>query len=379
MSQITLKSISQVYRRKNGSDLTAVRDLNLQVADHEFLVLTGPVGCGKSSVVRMIAGLEAASAGDIFIGDRRINDLPPKDRDVALVPGSYVPYPLMSVEDNIAFGLKRRKFPEAEIKKRVQAAAEILGLKELLQRKPETLSVEQRQRLAIARAVALQPKVFLFDEPISGLDGDARTRLRNEIAKLHQRVQGTMIYVTRDPVEAMALGGRIAVMNDGTIQQEGPAANLYHEPANSLVARLLGAPPMNLVPGTLKLERDSVRFSEAGEGTIEVSLPASDFPSAQDFVGQPVLLGIRSEDIEVTPPVAGTAKLPGAFPALVDLVEPVGSEALIYVQTGANTLICRGRREMEGREAGLRIHCQIDLKKAHLFDPVSTRRLGPSA
>jgi multiple sugar transport system ATP-binding protein len=241
------------------------------------------------------------------------------------------------------------------------------------------LSAEQRQRLAIARAVALQPKVFLFDELLSGLDGDSRTRLRTEIAKLHPRLQATMIYVTRDPVEAMAVAGRIAVMNDGTIQQEGPAAALYHEPANSFVARFLGAPPMNLVPGTLKLERDSLRFSEAGEGTIEVSLPASDFPGTQDFIGQPVLLGIRPEDIEVTQPVPGAAKHPGAFPALVELVEPMGSEALIYVQTGANTLVCRSRREIEGREAGRRVHCEIDLKKAHLFDPVSTRRLGPTA
>jgi multiple sugar transport system ATP-binding protein len=379
MAQIILKSVSQVYRRKDGSDLTAVRALNLQVEDHEFLVLTGPAGSGKSSVVRMIAGLETASAGDVFIGDRRINHLPPRDRDVALVAGSYVPYPLMSVEENIAFGLKRRKFPETEIKKRVQAAAEILGLTEVLQRKPQTLSAEQRQRLAIARAVALQPKVFLFDEPMAGLDGDARTRLRNEIAKLHQRLQLTMIYVTRDPVEAMALGERIAVMNDGTIQHEGPAGTLYHEPSNCFVARFLGVPPMNLVPGTLKLERDSLRFSEAGEGTIEVSLPAYDFPGAQDFIGQPVLLGIRSENIEVRQAVPGTAKLSDAFPALIDLVEPVGSEALIYVQTGANTLICRGRLEMEGREAGRRVLCQMDLKKAHLFDPVSTRRLGPSA
>ncbi|MEY2564410.1 MAG: multiple sugar transport system ATP-binding protein [Verrucomicrobiota bacterium] len=379
MAQITLKSIAKSYRQKSGSDRAAVRDLNLQVEDHEFLVLTGPARSGKSTLVRLIAGLEAASAGDILIGERRVNDLPPKDRDVALVTGNYVPYPLMSVEQNMAFGLKRRKFPDSEIKKRVQAAAEILGLEELLQRKPAPLSPEQRQRLAIARAVALQPKVFLFDEPTSGLDGDSRGGLRNEMLKLHQRVQATMIYVTRDRGEGMALGGRIAVMNEGTIQQEGPASKLYHEPATSFVAGFLGAPGMNLVPGTLKLERDSLRFSEAGEGTIELSLPASDFPGAQDFIGAPVVLGIRPEDMEVVESTAGSAKLPGAFAALVDLIEPTGSETLVYLKTGANTLVCRSRQNLDNREAGRRIHCQMDIKKTHLFDPVSTRRLGPSA
>jgi multiple sugar transport system ATP-binding protein len=379
MAQVNLKAVSKVYPHKNGTDLVAVGDLNLEISDHEFVVLTGPAGCGKSSVVRMIAGLEEVSKGEIFIGDRRSNDVPPKDRDIALVPQSYVPYPLMSVHDNLAFGLKRRKFSEAEITKRVKAAAEILGLEELLERKPDELSSEQRQRVAVARAVALQPKAFLFDEPLSSLDPDARVRMRNEIAKLHQRLQVTTIYATHDPVEAMALGDRIVVMSNGTVQQAGTAPVLYREPANAFVARFLGDPPMNLVEGTLRQDRDSFLFSENGEGTIAVRLPSSEFSGVREFVGQPVLLGIRPEDIRVAQHPKAPEKYSGAFPAIVDLVEPLGSNTLIYLQTGAHTLICRSRRGADAHESGHRSQFQIELEKAHLFDPASTRRIGPGA
>lgn len=376
MAQVTLKAVSKIYPRKNATDLTAVSDLNLEIEDHEFVVLAGPAGCGKSSVVRMIAGLEEISKGDIFIGDRRINDVPSKDRDIALVPESYVPYPLMSVHDNLAFGLTLRKFSKSEIKNRVLAAAGILGLQELLDRKPEALSAEQRQRVAVARAVALQPKIFLFDEPLANLDAEARVQMRNEIAKLHQRLQATMIYVTHDPVEAMALGSRIVVMNDGMVQQAGTAATLYDEPANSFVAGFLGSPPMNLVQGTLKQDRDSLLFSEMDEGTIEVRWPSSAFPGARDFIGKPVLLGIRPEDIQDQPPKAAE-KYSGTFPAIVDLVEPIGSEAVIYLLTGAHTLVCRSRRGVDHRESGHRLQFEMDVKKAHLFDLVSMQRIGP--
>jgi multiple sugar transport system ATP-binding protein len=377
MAQVILKAVSKVYPRKNGTYLTAVNDLNLEIEDHEFVVLAGPAGCGKSSVIRMIAGLEAISKGDIFIGDRRINDVPPKDRDMVLVPDSYLPYPRMTVHDNLAFGLKQREFSEAEIEKRVATAAGILGLQELLEGKAVVLSAEQRQRVAVARAVALQPRVFLFDEPLLNLDAVARVQLRGEIAKLHQRLQAATIYATHDPVEAMALGGRIVVMNDGMVQQAGTGSTLYEEPANSFVAGFLGSPPMNLVRGTLKQNRDSLLFSEMEEGTIEARLPSSEFPGARDFIGKPVLLGIRPEDIQVAQPPKAPEKYSGTFPAIVDLVEPRGSETVIYLNTGSHKLFCSSILRMDSLESGHRLQFEMDLRKAHLFDPVSTRRIGP--
>jgi multiple sugar transport system ATP-binding protein len=377
MAQVILKAVSKIYPRKNGTDRTAVNDLSLEIEDHEFVVLTGPASCGKSSVLRMIAGLEGISKGDIFIGDRRINDVPPKDRDVALVPDSYLPYPRMTVHDNLAFGLKRRKFSEAEIKKRVATAASILGLQELLEGKAAVLSAEQRQRVAVARAAALQPRVFLFDEPLLNLDAIARVQLRGEIVKLHQRLQVATIYTTHDPVEAMALGGRIVVMNDGMIQQAGTGSTLYEEPANCFVAGFLGSPPMNLVRGTLKQNRDSLLFSEMEEGTIEASWPSSEFPIARDFIGKPVLLGIRPENIQLAQSQKAPEKYSGTFPAIVDLVEPRGSETVISLQTGSHKLFCRSNLWMDHREAGHRFQFKMDLRKAHLFDPVSTRRIAP--
>ncbi len=377
MAHVTLKAVSKIYPRKNGTDLTAVNDLHLEIEDHEFVVLAGPAGCGESSVARMIAGLEEISKGDISIGDRRINDVPPKDRDVALVPDSYLPYQRMTVHDNLAFGLRQRKFPEAEIKKRVAAAASILGLQELLEGKAVVLSAEQLQRVAVARAVALQPRVFLFDEPLSNLDAVVRVQLRGEIAKLHQRLQVTSIYATHDPVEAMALAGRIVVMNDGMVQQAGTGSTLYEEPANSFVAGFLGSPPMNLVRGTLKQNRDSLLFSEMEEGTIEASWPSSEFPIARDFIGKPVLLGIRPENIQLAQSQKAPEKYSGTFPAIVDLVEPRGSETVISLQTGSHKLFCRSSLWMDRRETGHRFQFKMDLRKAHLFDPVSTRRIAP--
>jgi multiple sugar transport system ATP-binding protein len=374
MAKVSLKNVTKIYPGKNGRDVTAVNDLNLEIQDHEFVVLVGPRNCGISSIVRMIAGLDDISKGDIFIGDRRVNDMPPKDRDIAMVSQSYAPYPRMSVYDNLAFGLKLRKFPNAETKKRVLAAAGILGLQELLERKPESLSSEQRQRVAIARAIALQPKVFLFDEPFANLEAKTRGQMRNEITKLHQRLQATMIYATHDPIEAMAMGGRIVIINDGAIQQDGTALSLYDEPANSFVAEFVG-PPMNLVQGTLKEDRDSLVFSEREDGVIEVRLPISEFPGARDFAGGLVLLGIRPEDIEVAGFTKVTEKHPGSFPAIVDLVEPMGREANLYLQTGAHTVVCRSQRQVDNREAGHRLQFELNVGKVCLFDPISRRRI----
>lgn len=374
MANVSLRNVTKVYPGRNGREVTAVHGLNLEIEDGEFVVLTGPPNCGITSIVRMIAGLDDVSKGDIFIGDRRVNDLPPKERDVALVSQNYTPYPRMTAYDNLAFGLRRRKFPSAEIKKRAVAAAEILGLPELLERKTESLSGEQRQRIAIARSLALQPKVFLFDEPLVNLEMMARKQMRNEIAKLHQRLQATMIYASHEPVEAMAMGGRIVVLNDGAVQQDGTASKLYDEPANVFVAGFLGNPPMNLVRGALKQDRDWLLFSEADDGTIEARWPISAFPAGQDFAGKPVLLGVRPEEIEIGES-SKAEKYGGGFPAIIELVEMVGAEVNLYLQTGAHTLICRTARGLDHLQAGHRGRFQLNLNKLCLFDPLSTRRI----
>jgi multiple sugar transport system ATP-binding protein len=373
MATVSLKNLTSIDPGRDGRDRTAVSNLNLEVQDREHVVLTGPAHCGISSIVRMIAGLDPVSKGDIFIGDRRANDLLPKDRDIALVSQDYAPYPRMSVYENLAFGLKRRKFPNAEIRKRVLAAAGIVGLEELLQSKPQSLSSAQRQRVALARAIALQPKVFLFDEPLGNLEAKTREQMRHEIAKLQQRLQATMLYATHDPIEAMALGGRIVVVNDGAIQQDGTALSLYDEPANTFVAEFLSS-PMNLVQGTLKQERDSLVFSEQDDGTIEVRWPISEFPAAPDLVGQPVLLGIRPEEIRVVQS-SSAERSSGSFRAIVDLVEVIGAEANIYLQTGAHTLVCRTGRSVDQLEAGHRLQFELNAPKVRLFDPVSRLRI----
>jgi multiple sugar transport system ATP-binding protein len=374
MANVCLKNVTKIYPGRNGRDVTAVKDLDLEIQDREFVVLAGPPNCGMSSIVRMIAGLDDISKGDIFIGDRCVNDVPPKDRDIALVSQNYTPYPGMSVYENLAFGLGLRKFPSAEIKKRVKAAAETLGVQELLDRKTDFLSDEQRQRIAVARSLALQPKVLLFDEPLANLEVQARTQMRNEIMKLHPRLRATMIYATHDPVEALAMGGRTIVLNDGEVQQDGTAPALYDEPANVLVAGFVGSPPMNFVRGALKQDREWLLFSEAEEGTIEARWPISEFPAGQAFVGKPVLLGVRPEEIG-TGESAKAEKYSGSFPAIIDVVETVGAEANLYLQTGAHTLICRTPRGVAHWQAGHRGRFQLNLNKLCLFDPISTLRI----
>jgi multiple sugar transport system ATP-binding protein len=374
MAKVSLKNVTKVYTGKDGRKVIAVSDLDLEIQDREFVVLAGPPNCGISSIVRMIAGLDHPAQGEIFIGDRRVNDRPPKDRDIAVVSQNFAPYPAMSVRDNIAFGLKQRKFPSAEVKKRVLSVAEIAGLQDLLERKPESLSAEQRQRVAIARAIALQPKAFLFDEPLAKLEPSVRVQMRNEIAKLHQRLKATMVYATHDPIEAMAMGGRIVVMKDGAIQQDGTALSLYDEPANAFVAEFL-SPSMNLVQGTLKEDRDSFVFTEQNDGTIKVRLPVASFPRARDFAGKLVLLGIRPDDIEIADVTKGTEKRPGSFPAIVDFVESIGGGANLYLQTGAHRVVCHSQRPMDN-EAGHRLQLELNVSKVCLFDPISRYRIS---
>src|SRR3954454_23623666 len=299
MAKVSVQNVFKIYPGDKGQDVTAVRDVNLEIADREFVVLVGPSGCGKSTTLRMIAGLEEISRGDIYIGDRRVNDVAPKDRDIAMVFQNYALYPHMNVFDNMAFGLKLRKYSKVEIKKRVSDAANILGIEGLLDRKPKALSGGQRQRVAVGRAIVRQPKVFLFDEPLSNLDAKMRVQMRTEITKLHQRLQATMIYVTHDQIEAMTMGDRIVVMNNGKVQQTDTPLKLYNEPNNLFVAGFLGSPPMNFINGTLKQEHDSLVFRETEEGTVEIHLPAAERASARDFVGKPMVLGFRPEDVAV--------------------------------------------------------------------------------
>ena len=341
--------------------------LDLEIKDREFVVLTGHRDCGSSAILRMVAGLDEATGGDILLGERRINDVPPNERDLAFIAHDYVPYPNLSVYENLALGLKRRKFADAEIRKRILAVAQILGLGEPLDRKPGADS-EERQLMALARAMVLQPKVFLFDEPFSRLDSAARSRGRAEIKKLHQRQPATMIYATHDPVEAMALGERTVVLDQGRVQQDGAARAIHDAPANLFVAGFAGSPPMNLVHGTLKQERDSLLFTEAGDGTIAIRLPIS-----PEYSGKPIVLGIRPEDIEIA--AAGAERSATSFKALVDRIEPRGAETDLFLQTGGHDLICRSRRWIDPGEGGRRFQFEINLAKTQLFDPVSGHRI----
>ncbi|MEO6872562.1 MAG: sn-glycerol-3-phosphate ABC transporter ATP-binding protein UgpC [Chthoniobacterales bacterium] len=378
MAKLSVRNVFKIYPGEKGQDVTAVQDVSIEVADREFVVLVGPSGCGKSITLRMIAGLEEISQGDIFIGDKRINDVAPKDRDIAMVFQNYALYPHMTVFDNLAFGLKLRKFPKPEIKKRVVDAASVLGIEGLLDRKPKALSGGQRQRVAVGRAIVRQPKVFLFDEPLSNLDAKMRVQMRAEITKLHQRLQATMIYVTHDQIEAMTMGDRIVVMNDGVVQQNDAPLKLYNEPVNLFVAGFLGSPPMNFVTGMLKADGEKLRFCEIEGGTIDIAFPASARPAARDFVGKSVILGIRPENLEVAKfdrKEGRRATADNTFPAIVDIVEPMGAETNLYLQTGAHTLVCRSQASFDHREAGHRFQFEMNLEKAHFFDPVSSQRL----
>ncbi len=376
MARVSLKNVFKIFPAEKSGEVTAVKDVSLEIADREFVVLVGPSGCGKSTTLRMIAGLEEISQGDIFIGERRVNDLAPKDRDVAMVFQNYALYPHMSVYDNLAFGLKLRRFPKPEIKKRVLDAATILGIEGLLDRKPKSLSGGERQRVALGRAIVRQPKVFLFDEPLSNLDPRMRGQMRAEMAKLHQRLQTTMIYVTHDHVEAMTMGERVVVMNEGVIQQNDAPRVLYNQPRNLFVAGFLGSPPMNFISGTLKQEGEKLRFCESADGTIEVAFPAAERAAAREYIGKNVILGIRPEDLEVATFNRKEGRAAGlGFPAIVDLVEPMGAETNLYLQTGAHTLVCRSKDVFDHGEAGHRLQVEMNLAKAHFFDPESTNRL----
>jgi multiple sugar transport system ATP-binding protein len=347
---------------KRYGDVSVIEDLDLDIHDHEFMVLVGPSGCGKSTALRMIAGLEDISAGKISIGDRVVNDLQPKDRDVAMVFQSYALYPHMTVRENIEFGLKIRKMPKADIEKKVADAAETLGISHLLDRKPKQLSGGQRQRVAVARAIVRDPKVFLFDEPLSNLDAKLRVQTRAEITKLQQRLETTCVYVTHDQIEAMTMGHRIAVMNAGRIQQVGTPLEVYDTPANVFVAQFIGTPPMNFFKAT------------ANDGRLDAASFSIPLPEGRKVTsGQKLLVGVRPENILAgndTQARGATGRVSG----VVDIVEPVGHEAIVHIRLGDDLLVAAFDSHNMPR-VGDTIEVIIELDAMHLFDAGTELRL----
>ena len=361
MAEVVLKDLT-----KNFKNVVAVNNMNLEIKDKEFLVLVGPSGCGKTTALRMVAGLEEATAGEIFISGKLVNDVSPKDRDIAMVFQNYALYPHMSVYDNMAFGLKLRKFPKPEIKRRVQEAANLLGLGELLERKPKQLSGGQRQRVALGRAIVREPKVFLMDEPLSNLDAKLRVQTRAELIKLHRRLGITTIYVTHDQVEAMTMGDRIVVMKDGLVQQVDSPMGLYNKPVNMFVAGFIGTPSMNFIDAKFLKEGD--RFV-VDAGSFKVIIPESKIGKDFDaYVGKPVVFGVRPEDIfdkELSSLVKPTAE--NTIEAMVDVIEPMGAINTMTLTTGEHVLIATVDAETKAKELA-EMELVLDMVKTHIFD-----------
>jgi multiple sugar transport system ATP-binding protein len=332
MAKVELKKLVKVY----DGGVKAVDEANITINDKEFVVFVGPSGCGKSTTLRMVAGLEDITEGDLIIDGKQVNDVPPKDRDIAMVFQNYALYPHMTVYENMAFGLKIRKVPKAEIDQRVREAARILDIEKLLDRRPKQLSGGQRQRVAVGRAIVRQPKVFLFDEPLSNLDAKLRVQMRAELIELHNRLQATMIYVTHDQVEAMTMGDKIVVMRDGKVQQIGSPLYLYNHPINKFVAGFMGSPPMNFL--TVKVAEEGGQII-VDEGSFKLKPAAAHSALLKAYVGKEVSLGIRPEDL----PVAGEGidSSAGTIKAKVTVVEPLGAEINIYAATASNSLTSR--------------------------------------
>jgi multiple sugar transport system ATP-binding protein len=364
MAAITLKGISGAGFSGTG--------LDLKIADREFVILAGRDRSGLSAIARAIAGLDAISGGEIFLGERRINDVPPHQRGVAYIAHDFVPYPRLSVRENISLGLELRKFGKGEADKRIQEAAELLELKTFLESEPEDLSAEQRHRLALARAIVQQPKVYVFDEPLAGLSRDGQRRARAEIAKLRERSTATIVYATANGAEALASGGRVVFLEGGAIHQDAEARMLLEMPATLSVAEFLGDPPMNFIQGTIETDRDGLVFSESGEGTIALRIPAATFRDESAIIGKTVVLGIRPDDLEI----AGASAPKGTtFRALIDRIELKGAESDLYLRTGAHHLICRSQSWGEPGEGGRRAEFAVDLAKVHLFDALTGYRI----
>ena len=360
MASLSLKNVCKVY--PNGFE--AVKDFNLEIADKEFIIFVGPSGCGKSTTLRMIAGLEDISSGELKIGDRVVNDVEPKDRDIAMVFQNYALYPHMSVYDNMAFGLKLRKVPKDEIDKMVKEAAKILDLTPLLDRKPKALSGGQRQRVAMGRAIVRNPKVFLMDEPLSNLDAKLRNQMRAEIIKLRERIDTTFIYVTHDQTEAMTLGTKIVVMKAGEIQQIASPEVLYNEPANVFVAGFIGMPPMNFFKGRCQMRYEKFYASTAGM-QIELSAELADRVKQKSELGKDIIIGVRPEDMLI----ADTG-----IESRVRVYEMLGAETYLYFDHDGGNMAVRVEADTPIRK-GDRVHFNFRPEKIHLFDAQTEERI----
>lgn len=358
MSQVTLRSLVKRF----SEDVVAVNNVNLDIQDKEFIVFVGPSGCGKTTTLRMVAGLEDISEGEILIGDRVVNDVPPKDRNIAMVFQNYALYPHMTVYKNMAFSLKLRRTPRAEIDRRVKVAADILGIGELLDRKPKQLSGGQRQRVAVGRAIVRDPEVFLFDEPLSNLDAKLRVNMRAELIKLHERLNATMIYVTHDQVEAMTMGDRIVVMRNGFIQQVGSPMEVYNEPVNQFVAGFIGSPPMNFLDARMIQDNGTLQVDIHG---TRLALPPDRAKQAESYVGKEVVLGIRPEDILSAEEAQGK-NLP-SLQTTVEVLEPLGAEIILELSHHGQAFTARMDPQIRTR-----MHDEIpvffDMERCHLFD-----------
>ena len=362
MANVSLRHIYKIY----DGGVTAVTDFNLEIADKEFIILVGPSGCGKSTTLRMVAGLEDISKGELYIGDKLCNDVAPKDRDIAMVFQNYALYPHMTVYDNMAFGLKLRKMPKDEIKRRVGEAARILGIEQYLDRKPKALSGGQRQRVALGRAIVRDPKVFLLDEPLSNLDAKLRANMRTEISKLYQKLGTTFIYVTHDQTEAMTMGTRIVVMKDGFIQQVDSPTELYDNPVNTFVAGFIGMPPMNFINAVINVEGSDVFVSFEN---VTIKLPERyAVEEVMERDGQEVIFGVRPEAI--TDDITYVTDHPeSAFTADVDVVEMLGAETYLYVTVnGSLPLTCRVDPTTSQSAVGQVVDLAVDSNRIHLFD-----------
>ena len=359
MAEVKLHKIVKKY-----DEVEAVRGIDLEIADHEFVVLVGPSGCGKSTTLRMIAGLEDITGGEIMIGGDVVNDVPPKDRDIAMVFQNYALYPHMTVEQNMSFGLRLKRYPKAEIRKRVDEAARILDITELLARKPKQLSGGQRQRVAMGRAIVRNPKVFLFDEPLSNLDAKLRVQMRTEIKKVHQQVRTTTVYVTHDQVEAMTLADRVVVMNNGIIEQVGTPHQLYHKPRTRFVAGFIGSPAMNFIPCSMEGSDGALKIRLTDELTLPVPSARAEQYRGHANNGK-LLLGLRPEHITE----AGANLEPGEVPfeAKLDVTEPMGMETLVYFPING-TQVCGRVNPNAGARDGAPLRLAADLNNMHLID-----------
>ena len=363
MATLKFRNINKIYDNK----VQAVFDFNLDVEDKEFIVFVRPSGCGKSTTLRMVAGLEEISSGELYIDDVLVNDVVPKDRDIAMVFQNYALYPHMSVFDNMAFGLKLRKVPKAEIAERVHEAAEILGLEEYLNRKPKQLSGGQRQRVALGRAIVRSPKVFLMDEPLSNLDAKLRVQMRSEIAKIHQRVGATTIYVTHDQTEAMTMASRIVIMKDGYIQQIGTPKEVYNYPANIFVGGFIGSPAMNFFKGRLV----DKAFVTEGEEQVKITLTKEVYERIKNYEGHNIVLGIRPENVNV---VAATTKKAGTISMEADVVELLGHELIVYGYVDGQRILLKTLAANDIKVGDVN-KVNIDMENIHFFDVESTNRI----